>query len=162
MTRTERVGLTGVTRWLAVPLLAAGALAGPATGSAAAATSGSGAVSGSGATTDAPVTPNLLLSGTVNQPLSGALPGSAAGLVTFTVTSPNLMPPGVAVTPTGTVTGIPTADGIYGVSVTACSTAGCTPGTITFTIAPDAAPCDNQPNMTPSPGSLGTATVTAS
>jgi hypothetical protein len=122
-------------------------LAGPAAGSALAAS---------------PLIPNLLVNGTVNQPVSGTMPGSTDGTTTFTVTSPNLMPPGIAVTPGGAVTGIPTADGVYGVTVTACSTAGCTPGTVTFTIAPDAAPCDNQPGMASSPGSIGTATATGS
>jgi hypothetical protein len=131
-------------------------LAGPAAGSALAAAPAS--VAGSGA----PLVPNLLVNGTVNQPVSGTMPGSASGSATFTVTSPALMPPGIVVTPGGAVTGIPTADGVYGVSVTACSTSGCTPGTVTFTIAPDAAPCDNQPGMTPSAGSIGTATVTGS
>ena len=142
--------------WLAVPPLAAMTLAGPAAGWAAAATPLPAAVAG------APLVPNLLLNGTVNQPVSRTLPGSAAGQTTYTVTSPSLMPPGIVVTPGGGITGIPTADGVYGVSVTACSTSGCTPGTVTFTIAPDAAPCDNQPNMTPSPDSIGTATVTGS
>jgi hypothetical protein len=152
MTRM-RLTRTGIRWWLAVPPLAVIALAGPAAGSAAAA-----APSHHGA----PLVPNLLLNGTVNQPVSGTLPGSAAGGTTYTVTSPALMPPGIVVTPGGAVTGIPTADGVYGVSVTACGASGCTPGTVTFTIAPDAAPCDNQPNMTPSPGSIGTATVTGS
>jgi hypothetical protein len=119
---------------LAVMGLAVMGLAGPAAGSASAA-----------------VVPNLLLNGTVNQPVSGKLPGSG----TFTVTSPNLVPPGIVITPAGAITGIPTADGIYGVAVSECGTSGCTPGTVTFTIAPDAAPCDNQP-------SIGSATVTAS
>jgi len=153
MTR-RRLTLTGMRWWLAVPPLAAMALAGPAAGSAAAAA----LLPADGA----PLVPNLLLNGTVNQPVSSELPGSAAGATTFTVTSPSLMPPGIVVTPGGTITGIPTADGVYGVSVTACSTSGCTPGTVTFMLAPDAAPCDNQPNMTPSPGSIGTATVTGS
>jgi hypothetical protein len=133
---------------IAVPLLTGIALAGPGAGTAAAAS--------------VPVVPNLLLNGTVNQPLSGTLPGSDSAGTTFTVTSPSLMPPGIDVTPAGGVTGIPTADGIYGVTVTACGPDGCTPGTITFTIAPDTAPCDNQPNITQPPGSLGTATVTGS
>jgi hypothetical protein len=156
MTRTARLRLTGITTWLAVPPLVAMALAGPAVGSAAAAAP---------ADRGMPVVPNLVLNGTVNQPVANQLPGSANGMTTFTVTSPSLMPPGVVVTPTGAITGIPTADGIYGVAVSACSSSGCTPGTVTFTIAPDAAPCDNQPNMTPSAGpfgSIGTAAVTGS
>ena len=152
MTRM-RLRLTGIAPWLAVPLLAAMTLAGPA---ALAAAPVPGAGSGS------PLVPNLLVNGTVNQPVSGTMPGSADGTTTFTVTSPALMPPGIVLTPSGAVTGIPTADGVYGVTVSACSTSGCTPGTATFTIAPDAAPCDNQPGMTPSPGSIGTATVTGS
>jgi large repetitive protein len=151
-----RAGITVVTRRLAVPAVAALVLAWPAAGSAAAATGITVATGG------APAVPNLLVNGTVNQPVSSRLPGSGNGTTTFTVTTPNLMPPGIVVTPAGAVTGIPTADGIYGVTVTACSAAGCTSGTATFTITPDAAPCDNQPNMTPSPGSLGTATVTGS
>jgi hypothetical protein len=155
MTRM-RLRVTGIAPWLAVLPLAAITLAGPAAGSAAAAVR----VLGAGA--DGPAVPNLLVNGTVNQPVSSTMPGSTGGTTTFTVTSPALMPPGIVVTPGGTVTGIPTADGIYGVAVTACSTSGCTPGTVTFTIAPDAAPCDNQPGMTASAGSIGTATVTGS
>jgi hypothetical protein len=163
MTRM-RLRLTETTprlAWLAVPALAAIALAGPAAGSAAAAAPASVAAA-SAAAPAAPPVPNLLLNGTVNQPLAGELPGSGSSTATFTVTSPNLMPPGVVVTPSGTITGIPTADGVYGVAVSACGTSGCTPGTVTFMIAPDAAPCDNQPGLTPADGSLGTATVTGS
>jgi hypothetical protein len=158
--RLRTAEITVVTRRLAVPALAALILAGPAAGSAAAA-----APIAPGFTTaaaHAPAVPNLLVNGTVNQPVSGQLPGSGNGTTTFTVATPNLMPPGVTVTPGGTITGIPTADGVYGVTINACSTSGCTAGTATFTIAPDAAPCDNQPNMTPLPGSLGAATVTGS
>jgi large repetitive protein len=158
--RLRTAGITVAARRLGVPALAAAMLAGPAAGSAAAA-----APIAPGFTTaaaGAPAVPNLLLNGTVNQPVSGKLPGSGNGTTTFTVTTPNLMPPGITVTPGGLITGIPTADGIYGVTVSACGTSGCTPGTATFTIAPDAAPCDNQPNMTPSPGSLGIATVAGS
>jgi large repetitive protein len=92
------------------------ALAGPAAGSAAAAAPA--------ADRGMPVVPNLLLNGTVNQPVANELPGSGNGMTTFTVTSPSLMPPGVVVTPAGAITGIPTADGIYGVAVSARSSSG--------------------------------------
>jgi hypothetical protein len=39
----------------------------------------------------------------------------------------------------------------------ACDPLGCTPGDVTFTIAPDQAPCDNQPSK--GAGNPGSATV---
>ena len=95
---------------------------------------------------NAPAGPSELFTGVADQPLSGGLPGSsAANPPAFTVTNPALLPPGVAVSGTGLVHGIPTADGTYVAGVSACGPSGCTPGTLTFTIAPDQAPCDNQP-----------------
>ena len=62
----------------------------------------------------------------------------------FTVTDAATLPPGITIGASGAITGIPAADGIYTASVTACNPAGCTPGYITFTIAPDQGPCNHQ------------------
>lgn len=108
-----------------------------------------------------PPAPSTVFTGAVSQPLSGSLPGSggsAGPAETFTVSNPNMLPPGVAIDAGGVVNGIPTADGIYGASVTACGTQGCTPGVVTFTIAPDQAPCDNQ-SVVFGLGSLGSAAL---
>jgi hypothetical protein len=105
-----------------------------------------------------PADPSMVFTGTANQPLGGRLPGNSAALpVSFTVTNAGLLPPGVTIDRADLVTGIPTADGVYGVTVTACDPLGCTPGDVTFTIAPDQAPCDNQPSK--GAGNPGSATV---
>ena len=161
MTRSR----TASTPWLLIPglaIAAAAGVAGPAAPASAAVTSGPSFID-----TDLagpPAAPSMVFTGAVSQPLSGTLPGSAAGPgasgipVTFSVSNANMLPPGVAVDPSGVVTGIPTADGVYGVGVSACDTEGCTPGVVTFTIAPDQAPCDNQ-KAAGLGGTLGSATL---
>ena len=112
-----------------------------------------------------PADPSMVFTGTAHQPLAGSLPGSSAPIpASFAVTDPNMLPPGVFINPAGTVTGIPTADGIYAVGITACDTLACTPGSVTFAIAPDQAPSDQQSDKQPGssksawPG-IGSATV---
>jgi hypothetical protein len=123
MTRTAAYLVAGISL---------AALAGPASGIAVAVTG--------------PADPSSAFSGTVNQPVTGSLPGASAA--TFSVTDATLLPPGMKITAAGTVTGIPTADGIYSVPVSACVATLCAAGTVSFTIAPDTAPCDNAPPLT--------------
>jgi hypothetical protein len=139
----------GIAPWLIVPGLALGATAGLAVSPAMAATDPS--------TIDTdlagpPADPSMVFTGTASQPLAGSLPGSSAPIpVTFIVTNPDMLPPGVAVGSTGTVTGIPAADGIYAAGVKACDVLGCTSGTLTFSVSPD-----------PASGAIGSATVALS
>jgi hypothetical protein len=126
MTRTA-----GYAPWFLGAGISLAALAGPASGQAAAATG--------------PADPSAVFGGTVNQPITGSLPGATAA--TFSITDPTLLPPGMSITATGTVTGIPAADGIYSVPVSACVATLCAAGTVSFTIAPDTAPCDNAPPL---------------
>jgi hypothetical protein len=153
----------GIAPWLMASGLAFGAFAGTAPPAGAATSTGPAATAAIGTTIDTnlagpPAGPSMVFTGTANQPLGGTLPGSSAAIpVSFTVTNAGLLPPGVAINAAGTVTGIPTADGVYAATVTACDALGCTPGTVTFAIAPDQAPCDNQPPA--GPVSLGSAAI---
>ncbi len=93
-----------------------------------------------------PRNPSLMLNGTALQPLSSLLPGGASrdvavSPVRFTVANAATLPPGITISASGAITGVPAADGTYTASVTACTSQGCTPGYVTFTIAPDQAPC---------------------
>jgi hypothetical protein len=161
MTRSH----TAIAPWLLIPGLAFAVIAGAAPAEASTApgrtavlstaTSGGGMIDTN--LSGPPADPSMVFTGTVNQPLAGSLPGSSAAIgVSFTVTNATMLPPGLRIGSSGTVTGIPTADGIYTAGVTACDTLGCTPGSVTFTIAPDQAPCDNQPGL-PSTGSAAVA-----
>jgi hypothetical protein len=162
MTRSH----TAIAPWLLIPGLAFAVIAGAApaeasTGPARTAQAGTAQAGGMIDTnlSGPPADPSMVFTGTVNQPLAGSLPGSSAAIgVSFTVTNANALPPGLRIGSTGTVTGIPAADGVYTAGVTACDTLGCTPGSVTFTIAPDQAPCDNQPGLP----STGSATVALS
>jgi Putative Ig domain len=146
--------------WLLVPGLALGFAFVAFTGPAADAATGPDVI-GTNLRSGPPTAPSAVFTGAASQSLSGSLPGSdgASGEAeTFTVPDPGMLPPGVAIDPAGLVHGIPAADGVYGVSVSACDTQGCTPGVVTFMIAPDPAPCGNQP-LVSGLGSLGSAAV---
>jgi large repetitive protein len=158
MTRTA--GYAGkIAPGLTVPLLALAAIAGPAVSPAAAST---GAAATAASLDTPPLAPNAMFAGTASEPLSGVLPGSSAAIPeVFTVLNSGTLPPGVIVTTTGAVTGIPTADGIYTATVTACDSDGCTHGLVTFNIAPNLAPCDHLPTTAFPPAPVGTAEVTS-
>jgi hypothetical protein len=93
-----------------------------------------------------PADPSMTMSGSVNAPVSGTLPGSAAAAPsTFTVTDPTTLPPGVSIDSGGNLMGIPSAAGTYAIPVKACNATGCTTGTTTLTIGPDQSPCAQKP-----------------
>jgi hypothetical protein len=128
--------LIGIAPGLMASGLALAAIAGPAVPSAMAGTGPS--VIGTDLA-GPPADPSMVFTGPASQPLAGSLPGSSAPIpVSYTVTNARMLPPGIAIGTAGAVTGIPAADGIYGVSVTACNMFGCTPGTVTFAVGPAA------------------------
>ncbi|MFB9963935.1 hypothetical protein ACFFOP_15235 [Sinosporangium siamense] len=72
------------------------------------------------------------------QPVSGSITttGTPAGVkVTYTITDPAKLPPGITVTPDGKITGTPTTAGTYKVPIKVCAGTLCANITIAVTIA---------------------------
>ncbi|MFI6319062.1 hypothetical protein ACIBG8_16140 [Nonomuraea sp. NPDC050556] len=75
--------------------------------------------------------------GTVDKPATGQITATGAPYgttVTYTVTDPGKLPPGITISTDGRITGTPTKAGTYVVPVKVCLGSGCAATTITLTV----------------------------